>query len=814
IMSEAPPGTEELSGDYDSDTEEVSPADEISSGHLPSALEAALAYKSQRAKQVGVDEEDIANLEAEGVEDALAPPGERPSYILDEEDDDEMAGGSEGEGGTQTEKRKKEKRKKKKKKRRARHQQVSTQRNDKPLGQTVEPAVEVEYVAEEPDENDPLVRQFASVFESFKIESGEEEKKQEEQEPETKKEDLRKVPKIAEDDEDLETKKEEGGENEPGKISKRKMKQLTRMSIAELKNQCVRPDVVEMHDVNAADPKLLVHLKSLRNTVPVPRHWCFKRKYLQGKRGFEKPPFQLPAFIQKTGIMEMRAALVEKESEKTLKTKMREKVRPKLGKINIDYQKLHDAFFKWQTKPRMTIHGDLYYEGKEFETKLKEKKPGELSDELRTALGMPVGPNSGKVPPPWLIAMQRYGPPPSYPTMRIPGLNAPIPEGCSFGYHAGGWGKPPVDELGRPLYGDVFAQTAPHALGGDEEVDRSLWGELESESEEESEEEEEEEEEEGEKQEEEQQRVKDMDTGLVTPVVGGLVTPSGLTPMPAGMETPDMIELRKRRAAEPDGEPPSLFRVLPERKADGIGRAMMGSTHIYDVHTAPTTAGGTGPMREGVEVALDPSELDLVDSDVMRAKYEQTMRAQTGGGEDFSDMVAEHAARQRRQRKRAAEKTETKGAKKYKEFKCVYIPIMVLSEKATLVVSSILALSVFAGMQLFKNILSSSQWGTILAGLLGSLVFLFSLTSVGSTEMTLFGKQAQCQLFPEVVACLLFGLFSSALIHRVSVTCCFLFSLLHLYYLTKLSADAYGSAQAYVPQANAALTPSSRRNRK
>jgi len=55
----------------------------------------------------------------------------------------------------------------------------------------------------------------------------------------------------------------------------------------------------------------------------------------------------------------------------------------------------------------MTIHGDLYYEGKEFETRMKDKKPGELSDDLRTALGMPVGPNSQRVPPPWLIAMQR-----------------------------------------------------------------------------------------------------------------------------------------------------------------------------------------------------------------------------------------------------------------------------------------------------------------------------------------------------------------------------------------------------------------------
>jgi splicing factor 3B subunit 2 len=67
-----------------------------------------------------------------------------------------------------------------------------------------------------------------------------------------------------------------------------------------------------MHDVTAQDPKLLVSLKATRNTVTVPRHWCFKRKYLQGKRGIEKPPFDLPDFIKGTGIMEMRAALQEK----------------------------------------------------------------------------------------------------------------------------------------------------------------------------------------------------------------------------------------------------------------------------------------------------------------------------------------------------------------------------------------------------------------------------------------------------------------------------------------------------------------------
>lgn len=42
-------------------------------------------------------------------------------------------------------------------------------------------------------------------------------------------------------------------------------------------------------------------------------------------------------------------------------------MQPKMGKMDIDYQVLHDAFFKYQTKPKLTHHGDLYHEGKEFE---------------------------------------------------------------------------------------------------------------------------------------------------------------------------------------------------------------------------------------------------------------------------------------------------------------------------------------------------------------------------------------------------------------------------------------------------------------
>uniref|UniRef100_A0A8C1NK93 Splicing factor 3b, subunit 2 n=1 Tax=Cyprinus carpio TaxID=7962 RepID=A0A8C1NK93_CYPCA len=519
-----------------------------------------------------------------------------------------------------------------------------------------EPEVEIEYVTEEPAVYDPNYIIFKRIFEAFKLTDDVKKEKEKEPEKPEKPEILSfkkkgfELEKKDSDDSDEEMKKD------MPKLSKKKLRRMNRLTVAELKQLVARPDVVEMHDVTAQEPKLLVHLKATRNTVPVPRHWCFKRKYLQGKRGIEKPPFELPEFIRRTGIQEMREALQEKEDAKTMKTKMREKVRPKMGKIDIDYQKLHDAFFKWQIKPKLTIHGDLYYEGKEFETRLKEKKPGDLSAELRVALGMPTGPNSHKVPPPWLIAMQRYGPPPSYPNLKIPGLNAPIPEGCSFGYHAGGWGKPPVDETGRPLYGDVFGTNAIdfHAKAEEEEVDRTPWGELEASDEESSEEEEEEEESDEEKPDE---------TGFFTPADSGMITPGGFSSVPAGMETPELIELRKKKIEEAmDGnETPQLFTVLPERRTGPVGAAMMASTHIYDMSTVRL-------YSQGVEVALAPEELEL-DPMAMTQKYEEHVREQQVEKEDFSDMVAEHAAKQKQKKRKAQPQDTRSGAKKYKEFK-------------------------------------------------------------------------------------------------------------------------------------------------
>lgn len=547
--------------------------------------------------------------------------------------------------------------------------------------QMISEEIEIELVPEEVELGQNYA-EFAKVFDHFKFNDAEV-KEAPKEEPSSKMTAIERLKaRMFEDEEEDEKEKEEA---DTPKMSKKKMKKLTRLSVAALKQLVNRPDVVEMHDVTARDPKLLVQLKATRNTVVVPRHWCAKRKYLQGKRGFEKPAFDLPDFIKRTGIQGMREALDEKEQNKSLKQKMREKVRPKMGKIDIDYQKLHDAFFRYQTKPYMGIHGDLYYEGKELETRLKEKKPGNITDDLRIALGMPTGSQCEKIPPPWLIAMQRYGPPPSYPSLKIAGLNAPIPDGCSFGYHAGGWGKPPVDEFGRPLYGDVFGSSHTDLRKPEEEepVDKSLWGEMEDEifeevePEEDSEEEEETEEQEEQMSEETKPNQEDM-AGLKTPGEG-LMTPSGISTAGAGLETPDMIELRKRKTQiESDmesvggAETPALYKILPE-KAAHVGASMMGSSKVYDISHAKKAAllqeamiSGIGSQSGSIDMTLIPEELDM-DTDQLQSRLDQQIDASLQS--DKSKKKAPKAQKAPTPAGGTSSNADKDKNKKYKEFK-------------------------------------------------------------------------------------------------------------------------------------------------
>ncbi|XP_078427418.1 proline-rich spliceosome-associated (PSP) family protein [Wolffia australiana] len=497
--------------------------------------------------------------------------------------------------------------------------------------------IEVEYVTEKADIDDTFLEDFKKVFEKFSFSDAAAGAEDVARSIEMANAEAKKEANADSDEDEKENEAKEKG------VSNKKKKLQRRMKIAELKQICARPDVVEIWDATAADPKLLVYLKSYRNTVPVPRHWCQKRKFLQGKRGIEKQPFQLPDFIAATGIEKIRQAYIEKEDSKKLKQKQRERMQPKMGKMDIDYQVLHDAFFKYQTKPKLTSHGDLYHEGKEFEVKLREMKPGLLSHELKEALGMPDG-----APPPWLINMQRYGPPPSYPQLKIPGLNAPIPPGASFGYHPGGWGKPPVDEFGRPLYGDVFGLQQQDQPNYEEEpMDKSKhWGDLEEEEEEEEEEVEEEIEEE------------EMEAGIQSV--------DSLSSTPTGVETPDVIDLRKQQRKEPEKP---LYQVLEEKEERIAPGTLLGTTHTYVIGSQDKSGAKRvdllrGQKSDKVDVTIQPEELELME-EVLPAKYEEAREEEKlrHQKEDFSDMVAEA------EKKRKRKMQEKEGKSKKRDFK-------------------------------------------------------------------------------------------------------------------------------------------------
>jgi hypothetical protein len=101
-------------------------------------------------------------------------------------------------------------------------------------------------------------------------------------------------------------------------------------------------------------------------------------------------------------------------------------------------------------------------------------------------------------------------------------------------------------------------------------------------------EEDEDEEEEMEAEEEDDRRRPPAD-GLETP--SGMATPSGLnsvtSTVPGGLETPEFVELRKKKRQESEApgpgpsQPRDLYQVIPERES--TSRGFMGSSTAYDI---------------------------------------------------------------------------------------------------------------------------------------------------------------------------------------------------------------------------------------
>ena len=464
---------------------------------------------------------------------------------------------------------------------------------------------------------------------------------------------------------------EDGDEDEEDgepKISNKQKRRDRKLTVAMLKQLAAHPEVVELHDVNSPDPLFHIQLKSQRNVVQVPRHWCLRRRYLLYRHTVNRGPFKLPDFIEATGIRSIRDAYIAKESKKvnSMKRSVRERMRPSLGKIDIDYKILRDAFFKFQTKPRLLTHGDVYYEGREEEVVFKTKRPGLLSEDLRKALGM----TSPLAPPPWLPAMQRYGPPPSYPKLRVPGVNAPIPAGAQYGTQAGGWGNPPVDpRTGRPMFGGDPLGVASSYQEPSQPVELKHWGEIdpaedisESESEEEEEEDEDGEEVDEDVEEEGSNNDDDNNNDVTNDIISGGSVKGDKSMF--GMETPASIDLVKRSASQQQQQelkplPPQVARMEEEQKLytvlkevevkrqGGLGN-LMGSNRVY------VMGDRLNDKDEEVTFAIDSADLDRInDGDFIEKKREEALKERKmaeGRQDDNSDMVAEHEHRKQKKK--------------------------------------------------------------------------------------------------------------------------------------------------------------------
>ncbi|GFY75913.1 putative splicing factor 3b subunit 2 [Trichonephila inaurata madagascariensis] len=108
-------------------------------------------------------------------------------------------------------------------------------------------------------------------------------------------------------------------EEEKPKLPERKLKKLSRMTVAELQRK--------------------VNLKASSNIILIPQHWSFKRKYSQDKGGIEKLAWKLLDFTKRIGIIKVWQSLRERKDQKTMKVNMKKGVIRKLRKSEVEFQK-------------------------------------------------------------------------------------------------------------------------------------------------------------------------------------------------------------------------------------------------------------------------------------------------------------------------------------------------------------------------------------------------------------------------------------------------------------------------------------------
>ena len=212
--------------------------------------------------------------------------------------------------------------------------------------------------------------------------------------------------------------------------------------------------LIELHDVNAPYAIFLMKLKGHRSSVPVPRHWSQKRAFLANQTTRERGDYVVPDFIRDTGVAAVRVDD---------------------GQANIAFAKKLQAAYVFPNphdgdKTKLSRYGDVFHEMKDVRALRNNFVPGQMSSRLKKALGM-----TDISPPPWIRSLQLMKRlPPSYPNIKIPGLNAPLPPGAHWGDGVGMWGHPARNERDELVWPDVV--NVSHKVSEKSPTAELYWG--------------------------------------------------------------------------------------------------------------------------------------------------------------------------------------------------------------------------------------------------------------------------------------------------------------------------------------------------
>ncbi|KAL0353124.1 UNVERIFIED_CONTAM: Splicing factor 3B subunit [Sesamum angustifolium] len=145
----------------------------------------------------------------------------------------------------------------------------------------------------------------------------------------------------------------------------------------------------------------------------------------------------------------------------------------------------------------------------------------------------------------------------------------------------------------------------------------------------------------------------------------GIQSVDSLSSTPTGVETPDVIDLRKQQRKEPDRP---LYQVLEEKEEKIAPGTLLAPSHTYVINTGTQDKTGAkrvdllrGQKSDKVDVTLAPEELDVMEN-VLPAKYEEAREEEKlrNQREDFSDMVAETSEWPRMKRRNGGRREQIK----------------------------------------------------------------------------------------------------------------------------------------------------------